>query len=165
MRGKRFDDRVAVVTGGSNGLGRAITSEFAAAGARVLVCDLVDTGFFTNKPEITTIVADVADHGTAALAMDTAIGRWGHVDILVNDAAAYPDGTVLEMPGPEWDRVFAVNVTGAFLLMPITDTPGPEVFGCLLGRYSVVLRHCQSRSQHWLVRRVHEVLHEAGRRK
>ena len=48
--------------------------------------------------------------------VETAVSRWGRVDILVNDAAAYPDGTLLEMPAEDWSRVFAVNVTGTFRL-------------------------------------------------
>lgn len=116
MRLNRFEGKVAVVTGGSNGLGRAITQALADEGARVLVCDLVDAGFFEGHPGVATIIGDVGAPGTAAAALDAAISRWGQVDILVNDAAAYPDGTLLEMSGQDWERVFAVNVTGAFLL-------------------------------------------------
>jgi NAD(P)-dependent dehydrogenase (short-subunit alcohol dehydrogenase family) len=112
----RFESKVAVVTGGSNGLGRAITSGLASEGASVLVCDLVDTGFFASHPDVVTMIADVGDAGTADAVMATALSRWGRVDMLINDAAAYPDGTLLEMTGPDWARVFAVNVTGAFLL-------------------------------------------------
>ena len=46
MGGDRFRDRVAIVTGGSNGIGRAVTAALIAEGASVLVCDLVDSGFF-----------------------------------------------------------------------------------------------------------------------
>ncbi len=116
MRQNRFHGKVAVVTGGSNGLGRATVEGLADEGASVLICDQVDTGYFADRPEIATVVADVAAAGTADVVMDAALSRWGRVDILVNDAAAYPDGTLLEMSGPDWARVFAVNVTGAFLL-------------------------------------------------
>ncbi len=116
MRRNRFEGKVAVVTGGSNGLGRAIVGELADEGASVLICDLADTGYFTGHPEVATVVADVADPGTADAVMDTAVSRWGHVDILVNDAAAYPDGTLLDMAREDWEHVFAVNVTGAFLM-------------------------------------------------
>ena len=45
-----------------------------------------------------------------------AVSRWGKADILVNDAASYPDGTLLEMPADAWERVFSVNVTGTFMM-------------------------------------------------
>jgi NAD(P)-dependent dehydrogenase (short-subunit alcohol dehydrogenase family) len=112
----RFDGMVAVVTGGSNGIGRAITEGFADDGARVLVCDLVDSGYFAGHPRVATITGDVGRPGLADDVIQAAVSRWGKADILVNDAASYPDGTLLEMPADTWDRVFGVNVTGTFMM-------------------------------------------------
>jgi 3-oxoacyl-[acyl-carrier protein] reductase len=112
----RFDGKVAIVTGGSNGLGRAIAEAFTAAGARVLICDLVASEYFAGREDVATVVADIAAPGTAALVLDAATSRWGKADILVNDAASYPNATLLEMDAGEWEQVFAVNVTGTFLM-------------------------------------------------
>jgi NAD(P)-dependent dehydrogenase (short-subunit alcohol dehydrogenase family) len=116
MQQARFDGMVAVVTGGSNGIGRAITQAFADEGANVLVCDLVDSGYFERHPHVATITGDIGRAGLADEAIAAAVGRWGKADILVNDAASYPDGTLLEMPTEAWDRVFSVNVTGTFMM-------------------------------------------------
>jgi NAD(P)-dependent dehydrogenase (short-subunit alcohol dehydrogenase family) len=113
----RFGERVAIVTGGSNGLGRAITEAFAKEGGSVVVVDLVDTGYFAGRPEVVTLTGDVAEVGLADRAVATAIERFGRLDACVNDAGAYPDGTLLEMTPQAWERVFSVNVTGAFMLM------------------------------------------------
>jgi 3-oxoacyl-[acyl-carrier protein] reductase len=117
VRQSRFADRVAVVTGGSNGIGRAITEALTAEGARVVICDLANSGYFAGNPAVVTFTGDVAEHGLADRVMAEAVTRWGRVDVLVNDAASYPDGTLLEMPPDAWDRVFRVNVTGAFMMM------------------------------------------------
>jgi 3-oxoacyl-[acyl-carrier protein] reductase len=110
----RFDGKVAIVTGGSNGLGRAITDAFTAAGARVLICDLMESGYFAGREDVATVVADIGEPGTASLVLGAAVSRWGRADILVNDAAAYPNATLLETDAADWERVFAVNVTGTF---------------------------------------------------
>jgi NAD(P)-dependent dehydrogenase (short-subunit alcohol dehydrogenase family) len=107
---------VAVVTGGSNGIGRAITQAFADEGARVVICDLADSGFFADHPGVTTITGDIGAPGLADQVIAAAVSRWGQADILVNDAASYPNGTLLEMPADAWDRVFGVNVTGTFMM-------------------------------------------------
>jgi NAD(P)-dependent dehydrogenase (short-subunit alcohol dehydrogenase family) len=109
-----FEDRVALVTGGANGLGRAIAGAFLEGGARVGILDLVEAGTFAGREEIFSIVGDVADPVVAGGAVAAVAERFGRVDVLVNDAAAYPDGTVLEMPVEDWRRVFDVNVTGPF---------------------------------------------------
>jgi 3-oxoacyl-[acyl-carrier protein] reductase len=114
--GHRFDEQVAIVTGGSNGIGRAVTEAFVAAGASAVICDLVDSGYFAGQPAVTTIVGDVAADGLAEQAVTAAVARFGRVDILVNDAASYPDGTLLDMTPAAWDRVFRVNVTGSFMM-------------------------------------------------
>ena len=116
QRDGRFDGMVAVVTGGSNGLGRAIARGFADEGARVMICDLVDSGYFAGNPAVATVTGDIGRPGLADEVIAAAVSRWGQADILVNDAASYPDGTLLEMPGEAWDRVFRVNVTGTFLI-------------------------------------------------
>jgi NAD(P)-dependent dehydrogenase (short-subunit alcohol dehydrogenase family) len=110
----RFEGRVALVTGGANGIGRAIVAAFLGEGARVGVLDLVDAAFFAGHEGVAAIVGDVADPGVSARAVDETAKRFGRLDILVNDAAAYPDAPTLEMPVDEWRRVFEVNVTGAF---------------------------------------------------
>ena len=106
--------RIAVVTGGSNGIGRRIVSAFRADGIRVLVLDLDRHDGFDDDDGVWTVVGDVGDAEVAARAVDDAIERFGGVDLLVNDAAAYPDGLLTEMPIAEWRRVFDVNVTGPF---------------------------------------------------
>ncbi len=113
----RFGGQVAIVTGGSNGIGRAVTDALIAEGANVVVCDLVDTGYFAGRDQVVTLTADVAERTTAEAVAAAAIDRFGRLDILVNDAASYPDGTLLEMTPYDWDRVFRVNVTGSFMMM------------------------------------------------
>jgi 3-oxoacyl-[acyl-carrier protein] reductase len=117
VTGPRFADQVAIVTGGSNGIGRAITESFTGQGASVVVCDLTDTGYFAADPRVHTVVGDVAGPGMADQVLGAAVGRFGRADVLVNDAASYPDGGLLDMTPAQWDRVFAVNVTGAFMMM------------------------------------------------
>lgn len=112
-----MDNTVAIVTGGSNGIGRAITKAMIDAGGSVVVCDLVDSGYFAGQPAVLTLTGDVAEPGLAEATVQTAVERFGQVDILVNDAASYPDGTLLDMTSQAWERVFSVNVTGSFMMM------------------------------------------------
>ena len=113
----RFAGRVALVTGGSNGLGRAIVAAFLEEGANVGILDLAAPTAFARRDDVVAVVGDVADPEVAAGAVAAVAERFGRLDVLVNDAAAYPDATILEMPVEDWRRVFEVNVTGAFVTM------------------------------------------------
>lgn len=106
--------RVALVTGGANGLGRATVRELRARGARVGVLDLAPATVFAGDDGVLAVVGDVAEPGVAANAIDRVAAAFGPVDILVNDAADYPNATVLEMELADWRHVFDVNVHGLF---------------------------------------------------
>jgi 3-oxoacyl-[acyl-carrier protein] reductase len=112
----RVAGKVAIVSGGSHGIGRAIAAGFAGAGANVVIADLAAADFFADEPRVVGITGDIAEPGFAEHVVGTAVGRFGKADVLVNDAAAYPDGTLLDMPAAAWQRVFDVNVTGTFML-------------------------------------------------
>jgi NAD(P)-dependent dehydrogenase (short-subunit alcohol dehydrogenase family) len=113
---RRFDGAVAIVTGAANGIGRAIAEALLAEGASVCAVDLEDATALAGRGQVEVVRGDVADEALASRAVEAALDRFGRVDVLVNDAAAYPDATVLEMAPAEWRRVFEVNVTGPFLL-------------------------------------------------
>jgi NAD(P)-dependent dehydrogenase (short-subunit alcohol dehydrogenase family) len=122
----RLQGRVAIVTGGSSGIGRAICRLFAAEGASVVIADRTEEVVEGGEPTQSVIAAaggDAtfvrADLGSSADIADlaaTVLGRHGRVDILVNNAATYVSKPLLETTEDEWNRVFAVNVTGVFLL-------------------------------------------------
>jgi NAD(P)-dependent dehydrogenase (short-subunit alcohol dehydrogenase family) len=104
---------VALVTGGANGLGRAVVAALVETGARVGVLDLAPSP--AAGEDVASFVGDVAEEGLVDAALTSLEQRWGPVSILVNDAADYPTAGLLEMTPAAWRRVFDVNVTGMFL--------------------------------------------------
>ena len=108
-----LEGSVALVTGGANGLGRAIVAALADSGAKVGVLDLSPCPL--DRPDVFSVVGDVADEGAVDGALGALEERWGPASILVNDAADYPTAGLLEMTPAAWRHVFDVNVTGMFL--------------------------------------------------
>jgi 3-oxoacyl-[acyl-carrier protein] reductase len=117
-------DKVAIVTGGSRGLGHAISLGLAAEGVRVAV------NYLQNAQKAEAVVAEIgAAHGVEALAVQADVsrnadvsamfraveGRFSQIDILVNNAGIWPSAYVQDMTDQEWNRTLAVNLTGPFL--------------------------------------------------
>jgi NAD(P)-dependent dehydrogenase (short-subunit alcohol dehydrogenase family) len=107
--------KAAVVTGAASGIGRAIALELARAGAKVAALDLNDAA----APEggLLAIKCDVSSETETERAVAQAVKAFGGLHILVNAAAMRdPTATVVELDLAAWNRVFAVNVGGAFLM-------------------------------------------------
>lgn len=109
----RLEGKSAFVTGGCGGIGRAICERFAREGARVMAADLAP---WSDAPEDVRVVSyDVTSEDAAKDGMARIAQHWGHLDILVNAAGIEIEKTIEETTLEEWNRSFAVNVTGMFL--------------------------------------------------
>jgi NAD(P)-dependent dehydrogenase (short-subunit alcohol dehydrogenase family) len=114
--------RVAVVTGGSRGIGRAIAERFGHAGARVVVAATRQDRIDATCQELARrgvacsgMACDVADLDQVRALLQHALTRWGKVDIWVNNAGiSGPFGPALAIDPAEWQRVLAVNVLGSY---------------------------------------------------
>jgi NAD(P)-dependent dehydrogenase (short-subunit alcohol dehydrogenase family) len=117
--GDRFTGKVAIVTGGGSGIGRATSLRLASEGASVLVMDISETAGNSVASEIGPRAAAVAGDITRAADIDAAIGRaeevFGPVDVLVNNAALTIKATFAECAPADWDREFDVTLRGAYL--------------------------------------------------
>jgi L-rhamnose 1-dehydrogenase len=118
----RLKDKVAIVTGATRGIGRAIAVRFGQEGARVAVVGRdEDKGHETVRlvvkagGEAIFVSTDVSDSAQVQALVDTVVNRWDRVDILVNNAAICPFMGFLEMPESLWDQVLDVNLKGYFL--------------------------------------------------
>ena len=120
----RFAGRVAIVTGGSRGIGRTICLEFAREGAAVTVAgghDLATAKAVAAEIEqhgghALALLADVANKSAVEEMVDRTMDRFGRLDILVNSAGSSGVASPLEeLSEADWDRVFAINAKGAFL--------------------------------------------------
>jgi meso-butanediol dehydrogenase / (S,S)-butanediol dehydrogenase / diacetyl reductase len=107
----RLAGKVALVTGGRSGIGRACAASLAAEGARVI------TAQRRTSPEFETILADLADPAEPERIVAEAVARAGRLDVQVNGAGVMQEATAPEMTLADWQRSLAVNLTAPFLLI------------------------------------------------
>ena len=110
---KELDGKVAIVTGGSGGLGRGMVERFLEEGARVVVADLEDGDFGTDAAFART---DVADADQVQAAVDLAASQFGRLDVMVNNAGIGGSfARFLDDDFADFDRVIAVNIFGVMV--------------------------------------------------
>jgi 3-oxoacyl-[acyl-carrier protein] reductase len=127
-----LSERVALVTGGARGIGRAVCELLARAGARVAVsfradstaADEVVTAIRSSGGEAMAVAGDIADPGQARQLIRDVLAAWQRLDILVNNAGVWEEDEAGRGDLETWDRTLAVNVRGAFL---VTDSAVPHL--------------------------------------
>jgi NAD(P)-dependent dehydrogenase (short-subunit alcohol dehydrogenase family) len=108
-----LSDRVCVVTGVASGIGAAIAEELAAEGARVIGCDIKTDGVELKPPGL-FVAADVTSEGDMRKLIETAIERYGRLDVMVNNAAIELERELLETSEEQFDAIMSVNLKGVF---------------------------------------------------
>lgn len=112
--------RVALVTGGSRGIGRAIALALGAHGAKVAInyatneAAAKETAALLGQGNAATLAGDVSAPGVGAALVEGTIAAFGKIDILVNNAGVTADDLILRMSEEEWDRVIDTNLKGTF---------------------------------------------------
>lgn len=120
---QRLRDQVAIVTGASRGIGRAIALALASEGANVVV------NYATSSTAADAVVSEIAQMGGSAIALQADVSqvaqvdemisavtdKWGRVDVLVNNAGITRDTLLLRMKPEDWQAVIDLNLTGVFL--------------------------------------------------
>ena len=120
---KRFEGKVALVTGASRGIGEAVARRLAAEGATVLGAARTAEALEKLAAEVAAaggravaLPLDLADPAGIETAVKSALAAHGRIDVLVNNAGVTEDNLILRMSKEAWDRVLATNLTGVFLL-------------------------------------------------
>jgi meso-butanediol dehydrogenase/(S,S)-butanediol dehydrogenase/diacetyl reductase len=108
-----LEGKTAFVTGGTGGIGSAICARFSREGAQVIAADLAPPAELPDRVEF--IAYDVTDEDICRNTFNELAARWDKLDILVNAAGIEIEKTIEDTTLEEWNRIFAINVTGMFL--------------------------------------------------
>jgi 3-oxoacyl-[acyl-carrier protein] reductase len=123
MSDKRLEDKVAIVTGSSRGIGKAIAERFAAEGAKVTVnwvgsareAQGVVDSIKRSGGDALSVRADVSKFADVRSLVSATVEHFGRVDVLINNAGVMVTKSVLETTEDDWDRTIDVNLKGAYL--------------------------------------------------
>ncbi len=118
----RLENRIAIVTGAGQGIGRAIALSLAREGAALVIADLNEINAGSVKQEIerhggkaSALYTDISNEELVRAMIDATLTEYGRMDILVNNAGIFPTSPVEVMQEEEWDRVIGTNLIGTFL--------------------------------------------------
>ncbi len=142
----RLKDKVALVTGGARGIGKAIALAFAKEGANVVIGDVNVADAQNSCLEIEglgvktlALQLDVTDYVKVEEAVNKILDKFGKVDILVNNAGITKDNLLLRMNAAEWDAVLGVNLKGSFNCLKAVSRPMIKArFGKIVNIASIV---------------------------
>ncbi|MFV0499876.1 MAG: 3-oxoacyl-ACP reductase FabG [Bacilli bacterium] len=133
----KLENKVAIITGGSNGIGFEMAKLFSSEGAKVVALDIND--YDTKQSGVEFMKLDVSSYNDCERVYNEIIAKYGKVDILVNNAGITKDGLTAKMTEEMWDAVINVNLKGVFNL---TKFVGPQMqsngYGSILNIASVV---------------------------
>jgi 3-oxoacyl-[acyl-carrier protein] reductase len=117
----RLQDKVAVITGGAQGIGYETAVKFANEGAKVVIWDVIESKGYAAVAELESAghtvffqKVDVTDFESTAAAAAKAVERYGTIDILINNAGITRDASLMKMTPDQWKQVIDVNLTGVF---------------------------------------------------
>jgi pyridoxal 4-dehydrogenase len=125
----KLQDRVAIVTGAAQGIGRAIAQKLADEGARVVIADVNGEGAekaASELPDAMGVKTDVSSENDVQRMVDAARSKHGKIDILVNNAAIVPFTPWDDVTFQEWRRIMAVNLDGVYLTCRAVQYPMRE---------------------------------------
>ncbi len=142
----KLQDRVALVTGGARGIGKAICQGLAADGAKLAIVDIMldaaeatAAEFRAAGIEARAYAANVANKESVDAMVDAVLKDFGKIDILINNAGITRDGLLMRMKESDWDAVIAVNLKGTFLCTQAVLKPMSKArYGKIVNIASVV---------------------------
>jgi 3-oxoacyl-[acyl-carrier protein] reductase len=142
----RLVGKVAIITGGGRGIGQATAIKFAQEGARVAVCDVdeesaIDTARIIERREGEAMAfrVDVTDKLSIQAMVEAVHGRYGRIDVLVNNAGIVADAQLKKMTDEQFDRVIDINLKGTYnCTKAVVDVMLEQQSGVILNASSIV---------------------------
>ncbi|NHQ88370.1 SDR family oxidoreductase [Iodobacter sp. HSC-16F04] len=142
----RLKDKVAIITGSASGIGQATAVKFAAEGAKVVVCDVNQSGIDAVVSSLVQSgavavghVVDVTNKTQIAEMVAAVKAQFGRIDVLVNNAGIVQDAQLIKMTEEQFDRVIDINLKGVYnCARAVVDTMVEQGSGVILNASSVV---------------------------
>ena len=142
----RLVDKVSIITGAGQGIGRATAVKFAKEGAKVAVCDINDKAAHATARDISHdggeaihFHVDVTNKQSIAKMVESVMAKWGRIDTLVNNAGIVEDAQLKKMTDEQFERVIDVNLKGVYnCTKAVVDIMLEQHSGCILNASSIV---------------------------